>query len=290
MAYDVTGEQKIVLRGGLGLYFDRPSSTTFSGGVNNPPTSGTVTVRYCEPAEPRQRRALTTQGAPSLSAFPRDIKLPSDTQWNAEVQMALPWASSLSVAYVGHHSFNTFQGTNINTVDLGATFLPENQDTTLAASTIPGATPVSDDLMRADPRLRQHQRCNGSAAGARITPSSCRSSAGSRTASRSASPTRSASTIGSRLPRGSTTPRTARTGCATIRRWRTNCSATTTRSPTSCALNFVWDLPDLRADNAALQAIGYVINDWQFSGIWDGRTGTAYTVGFSYQSGGGNRT
>ena len=48
MAYDVTGEQKIVLRGGLGLFFDRPSSTTFSGGVNNPPTSGTVTVRYAQ--------------------------------------------------------------------------------------------------------------------------------------------------------------------------------------------------------------------------------------------------
>ena len=91
---------------------------------------------------------LSTAGAPSLSAFPRDIKLPSDTQWNAEAQMMLPWSSSLSVAYVGHHSFNTFQGTNINTVDLGSTFLPENQDTTLAASTIPGATPVSDDLMR----------------------------------------------------------------------------------------------------------------------------------------------
>ena len=38
-----------------------------------------------------------------------------------------------------------------------------------------------------------------------------------------------------------------------------------------------------------MKAIGYVINDWQFSGIWDGRTGAAYTVGFSYQSGGGNR-
>ena len=147
MAYDVTGEQKIVLRGGLGLYFDRPSSTTFSGGVNNPPTSGTVTVRYAN-LQNLGTGGLSTAGAPSLSAFPRDIKLPSDTQWNAEAQMMLPWSSSLSVAYVGHHSFNTFQGTNINTVDLGSTFLPENQDTTLAASTIPGATPVSDDLMR----------------------------------------------------------------------------------------------------------------------------------------------
>ena len=63
---------------------------------------------------------LTTQGAPTLAAFPRDIKLPSDTQWNAEVQMMLPWATiARRSAYVGHHSFNTFNGTNINAVDFG---------------------------------------------------------------------------------------------------------------------------------------------------------------------------
>ena len=31
-----------------------------------------------------------------------------------------------------------------------------------------------------------------------------------------------------------------------------------------------------------------VVNDWQLSGIWTGATGCAYTVGFSYQNGGGN--
>jgi hypothetical protein len=31
-----------------------------------------------------------------------------------------------------------------------------------------------------------------------------------------------------------------------------------------------------------------VINDWQLSGIWTGATGSAYTVGYSYQNGGGN--
>jgi hypothetical protein len=31
-----------------------------------------------------------------------------------------------------------------------------------------------------------------------------------------------------------------------------------------------------------------IVNDWQLSGIWSGTTGAAYTVGFSYQNGGGN--
>jgi hypothetical protein len=35
--------------------------------------------------------------------------------------------------------------------------------------------------------------------------------------------------------------------------------------------------------------VGLVINDWRLSGIWSGRTGSAYTVGFSYQTGGGSQ-
>ncbi len=50
--------------------------------------------------------------------------------------------------------------------------------------------------------------------------------------------------------------------------------------------NFVWDLPDLKSDQSALRVIGYLINDWQFSGVWTASTGNSYTVGANYQSGG----
>jgi hypothetical protein len=50
--------------------------------------------------------------------------------------------------------------------------------------------------------------------------------------------------------------------------------------------HFVWNLPQLTSDRPALRAIGHVINDWSLSGIWQGSTGTAYTVGYGYQSGG----
>ena len=52
--------------------------------------------------------------------------------------------------------------------------------------------------------------------------------------------------------------------------------------------NFVWDLPDLKSSEPALKAVGLVVNDWQLSGVWTGLTGTAYNVGYSYSSGGGN--
>ncbi|HMF41526.1 MAG TPA: hypothetical protein VKQ32_12575, partial [Polyangia bacterium] len=52
--------------------------------------------------------------------------------------------------------------------------------------------------------------------------------------------------------------------------------------------NFVWDLPDIKSSETTLRYIGYAVNDWQLSGIWTAATGTTYTIGYNYQSGGSN--
>ena len=75
--------------------------------------------------------------------------LPSSTQWNGGLQMTLPWSSALDVEYVGQHSFNTLDGVDINAVDFGAAFLPQNQDPTLQFNSTPGAMAVAQDQMRA---------------------------------------------------------------------------------------------------------------------------------------------
>ena len=70
--------------------------------------------------------------------------------------MVLPWAMALDVSYVGNHGFNrlrAFQGgangaVDLNAVDIGAAFLPRNQDPTLASSTVPGATAYTTNLLR----------------------------------------------------------------------------------------------------------------------------------------------
>ena len=70
-----------------------------------------------------------SSGVPTLINYRYDNPhLPSSWQWNTGVQMALPWSSSLDVAYVGQHSFhvlNAFQSltaVNINAIDFGAAF------------------------------------------------------------------------------------------------------------------------------------------------------------------------
>jgi len=45
-AYDLTGGQQVVLRGGIGLFHDRPAGDTAYSQVGNPPVSTSRTVRY----------------------------------------------------------------------------------------------------------------------------------------------------------------------------------------------------------------------------------------------------
>ena len=46
MAYDLSGRQTFVLRGGVGLFFDRPDGNAIFPQVQNPPTYKNITVRY----------------------------------------------------------------------------------------------------------------------------------------------------------------------------------------------------------------------------------------------------
>ena len=294
MAYDITGAQRFVLRGGGGLYFDRPSSTTVSNGVNNPPTSRTITVQYAQ-LQSLGTGGLTTQGAPSLNGLQLNTKLPKSAQWNVGLQTALPWAITLDTSYVGQHSYDTFNGVNVNAVDIGAAFLPQYQDRTLAASTTPGATAVVQNLMRAIPgystitmqmnrgwrtyhsiQLSFNRRFqNGLSFGFNDTMSLY-----------------DKQQSGARLQHAADGSYTYRADQAEADRLLGNNNPI----PHLLRANFVWDLPDLRAQGQALRAIGLVLNDWQLSGIWTGSriaannsTTSAYTIGYSYQNGGSNQ-
>jgi hypothetical protein len=293
MAYDLTGRQKAVFRGGVGVYYDRPSSTTFSGGVNNPPTSGTITVQYSQ-LQSLGSAGLTTIGAPTLAAFPREIDLPTSVQWNSGVQMALPFATSVDLSYVGQHSYNTFNGVNINAIDFGIAFQPEYQDLTVAPGTL-GSTILPTNQLRAirgygsitqqqnrgwrtyhSIQLSFNRRFqNGLSFGFNDTVSlSDKQQSGARL---------------QHNPDGTFSFR-ADQADSDVLLGNNNPPLHTMRG------NFVWDMPDLRSSAPALRALGYIVNDWQMSGIWSGArlipnsnpATSAYTVGFSYQNGGGN--
>ena len=46
LAYDVSGQQRFILRGATGLFYDRPDGNSIYGLVANPPNSSAVTVNF----------------------------------------------------------------------------------------------------------------------------------------------------------------------------------------------------------------------------------------------------
>jgi hypothetical protein len=155
MAYDVTGNSTFVIRGGGGLFFDRPDGNTVFSIPGNPPISTSQDLRNGQLST--LGTGLSSQGVPALITFQYNAGIPSSWQWQGGVQMALPWNAALDVSYVGNHGFNrlrVFQGgangsVDLNAVDFGAAYLPQNQDPTLGTSTVPGASAYPANMLRA---------------------------------------------------------------------------------------------------------------------------------------------
>jgi hypothetical protein len=284
-AYDPTGNQQIVLRGSVGLFFDRTAANATRAAGSNPPVSDSATLRY------GKLQSLTTgqsiKGAPTLGgAWVYDSPdLPSSVQWNTGAQIALPYAAALDVSYVGQHSYAQAVSANINAVDFGAAFLSQNQDRTLAANATPGATAFSADLLRA---MRGYGTITQNQQTGWRTFHSLQFSINRRF--------KNGLSFGfndtwSLYDHQSTAPRFEHgpDRMAVQRADQAQADELLGTAVSQVHLmrgNFVWDLPDLQSAAAGLKAMGWVVNDWQLSGFWTGRTGTPYAVNFSYQNGG----
>jgi len=295
-AYDLKGNQQFVVRGAGGLFFDRPDGNAIFSQVSNPPASRNVTVRY-NTLQTLGSGGLTTEAPPALAVYEYDSKLPSSYQWNAELQMALPWATALSVGYVGQHSFNTLQSVNLNAIDYGAAFLPQNQDPTLPANSNLGSTAVSQDQMRA---IRGYGAITQQWGRGWRTYHSVQLSFQRRFAnglSFGFNDTIALSDHSNTFdPANPGTARSVRLqhsadGSFSIRDDQAQADellGTTIEHRHVMKGHLVWDLPDVHGDGVMMKAIGWIANDWLLSSIWTGQTGSPYTIGYSYQNGGNN--
>ncbi len=151
-AYDLTGNSDWVVRGGVGLFYDRPDGNTVFSTPGNPPTATAQDLRNGQLATLGQ--GLSPQPVARLITFQYKADVPASWQWQFGIQKSLPWAMVADVTYVGNHGVNRlggFQGgqrQNLNAVDIGSAYLPENQDPTLGTSTVPGQTAYTSNLLR----------------------------------------------------------------------------------------------------------------------------------------------
>jgi hypothetical protein len=283
-AYDLTGTQAIVLRGGGGLFYDRPDGNTVFSIPGNPPMATAQDLRNGQLST--LGSGLSPQPVPALVIFQYDAQVPASWQWQGGVQMALPWASSLDVSYVGNHGVNRIASVNLNAVDIGAAYLPQNQDAT-QRSPVPGANTI-DNALRP---YRGLSNINQQTTDFWDTYHSIQTSLNRRFRHGFAfgvNYTYGISFKGNtglqrRFEHAPDGTISLRADQAQYEKLNENLD----RRPHILKANAVWDLPKSPAGLGPV--VGAVLDDWQLSGVLSAGSGPAYDLTYSYNNNGSNK-
>jgi len=156
-AYALT--DKIVFRGAIGLFYDRPQGDAIYGQSGNPPTGQAATVFNSTLGAVAAGTASAYQAPPQLNVYNYNANIPASFQFNFGAQIVVPWQGLVDISYVQSDNYNTiawggigvpsgYNPLDLNGPDLGTAYLPQYQDPTLGTSTIPGATALSTNLLR----------------------------------------------------------------------------------------------------------------------------------------------
>jgi hypothetical protein len=187
-----------------------------------------------------------------------------------------------------------FQGgttVNLNAVDFGAAYLPQNQDPTLAGSTtVPGAAAYTQNLLRP---FRGLSNINQNTTEFWDLYHSLQMSLNRRFRngfSFGANYTWGMSFTGNtglqkRLQHAADGTFSLRSDQAAYEELNKNLD----RRPHYLKANVVWQLPDVHANGSGLaRAVGHVINDWQLAGVLTAGSGTTYDLSYTYRDNGAN--
>jgi hypothetical protein len=272
-AFDVTGKQEFIVRGGAGMFYDRPQGNVVFDLLRNPPTTLEPTFNFGRLQDIGTGPLLLAP--PGLVAYDREGKSPTSYAFNLGVQYKLPLDSVLDVSYVGTVGSHLLQRRNLNAPAYGAAYLAQNQDPTLAPSATPGATALPTDFLRPFQGFGQIQY---------IEPASSSNYHSLQTSLQrrfnkglllgvNYTWSKALGTQGQDLP-GITS-----FGAPRIdgNQRNANYGPQDFDRPHNLNINWVYELPRA-TDNKVL---GHALNNWQLSGIYRYQTGAPYNIGFS---------
>jgi len=141
-AYDIFGDGKTSLRGGVGVFYDRFNDDQVLQLVEAPPNVITATANFTTIKD-----LLATPlslSPPGVFAIQTDYDSPAVYNFSLGVQRDIGYNTVLDVAYVGSLARHLLQRRSINSVPYGARFLPSSIDQTVQG----GATPLPDNFLR----------------------------------------------------------------------------------------------------------------------------------------------
>ncbi|HEY8549078.1 MAG TPA: carboxypeptidase regulatory-like domain-containing protein [Vicinamibacterales bacterium] len=150
--YDLSGTGEMILRGGWGIFYDRPQGNMVFDMISNAPGVLNSSVQWGRLQE-LGGGATTSEPFPVLGLNPTAYEFdpPRVNQWNIGIQRKLFGNFMYDIAYVGSKSDKLLRQVQINAVPRGATFQPENQDPTREPSAVPGGSALPTDLLRPYP-------------------------------------------------------------------------------------------------------------------------------------------
>ena len=268
--YDLTGDGMTIVRGGAGIFYDRPQGNMVFDMISNAPGVLNSSVQY------GTLQSLTSGASdpnPTLGMNPTvyDFKPPRVYQWNVGIQRKLASKLIFDLAYVGSKSNDLLRQQQINAVPLGATFLPQNQDPTRAASSTPGATAKPNDLLRPYQgygTIRMWDNTGWANYHALQTSLTRRFENGVMF---------SVFYVWSKALTVNSTDQSPGIPNATKEQIKQyDYSYADYDRPQNFVANFIYQTP-----KKASGVLGYLVNDWQLSGIFRYSSGRPYTVGFS---------
>jgi len=126
-AWDVWGDGDVVLRGGTGLFYDRPEGNfqyyvtgqapnVFNTSVTTFDVPGGLTLSSLPTIDPWSRLAASTV----FSLDPESIHVPRTWNWSLALAKRLPWGQTLEVAYVGNRADHLPNRTRADYIEPGS--------------------------------------------------------------------------------------------------------------------------------------------------------------------------